>query len=53
MELVWRTLEAQALMRNASLVNHQALLADTDVSAGVGEGVPPVDNGVAAWRRGE
>ena len=38
--------EAQALMRNASLVHHQALLADTDVSAGVGEGVPPVDNGL-------
>ena len=38
--------EAQALMRNASLVHHQALLANTDVRAGVGEGVPPVDNGL-------
>ena len=38
--------EAQALMRNASLVHHQALLANTDVRAGVGEEVPPVDNGL-------
>ena len=38
--------EVQALMRNASLVHHQALLANTDVRAGVGEEVPPVDNGL-------
>ncbi|CAL6285857.1 unnamed protein product [Bathycoccus prasinos] len=38
--------EAQALMRNASLVHHQALLANTDVRAEMGEEVPPVDNGL-------
>ena len=38
--------EAQALMRNASLVHHQTLLANTDVRAEMGEEVPPVDNGL-------